>query len=165
MHAHIRASAAHSTAPFPIACLPCNRNRQRDLHIRRRAIPRFSHTFLMLAFLAKSPKVHTIRTGNDLVVFSIVPAIKFKSKSKAKQSPSQVQTTQPFSLQSHLPNLLPKASRLSWGNILLFLFFFIFYFLGGRNVHRNEQINRTRAKSQQIVEPVYSHAYNTLFSI
>ena len=37
--------------------------------------------------------------------------------------------------------------------------------LGGRNVHRNEQINRTRAKSQQIVVQDYSHAYNTRFCI
>ena len=35
---------------------------------------------------------------------------------------------------------------------------------GGRNVHK-EQINRTRAKSQQIVVQDYSHAYNTLFFI
>ena len=45
---------------------------------------------------------------------------------------------------------------------------FLFYGgcrLGGRNVHRNEQINRTRAKSQQIVVLDYSHAYNTLFFI
>lgn len=36
---------------------------------------------------------------------------------------------------------------------------------GGRNVQINEQINRTKAKSQQIVVQDYSHAYNTLFFI
>lgn len=30
---------------------------------------------------------------------------------------------------------------------------------------KNEQINRTRAKSQQIVVQDYFHAYNTLFCI
>ena len=163
MHAHIRASAAHSTAPFPIACLPCNRNRQRDLHIRRRAIPRFSHTFLMLAFLAKSPKVHTIRTGNDLVVFSIVPAIKSKSKSKAKFR-AKAKQLNPFLFKATCPICCRKQAAFL-GEIFFIFIFFIFLFLGGRNVHRNEQINRTRAKSQQIVEQVYSHAYNTLFSI
>ncbi len=44
---------------------------------------------------------------------------------------------------------------------------YTFIYGGGRNVHliKNEQINGTRAKSQQIVVQDYFHAYNTLFLI
>jgi len=49
--------------------------------------------------------------------------------------------------------------------LLLFIADSLCRLVGGRNVQINEQINRTKAKSQQIVVQDYSHAYNTLFFI
>ena len=49
----------------------------------------------------------------------------------------------------------------------LFIFYLFFCFLGGGEmfINKNEQINGTRAKSQQIVVQDYFHAYNTRFLI
>ena len=71
------------------------------------------------------------------------------------------------------PNTPPSSSqakaRSLWG---YWLYNNVFikektFCIGGRNVHlmKNEQINGTRAKSQQIVVQDYFHAYNTPFLI
>ena len=57
----------------------------------------------------------------------------------------------------------PKSALLFYYMILYAQIVYVDF--GGEKCSLNEQINRTKAKSQQIVVQDYSHAYNTLFFI